>query len=101
MKPYQDKSLLYQLYVVKRMNIKDIAELFKANYNCNATAQTVYNWIKQYDLLKYRGKGRNLGMTKGRPVPGKKTQGGGRLGPYDTGNVGRLKKRKPKGFGGR
>jgi hypothetical protein len=30
------------------------------------TPQAVYNWIKKYDLLKYRGKGRNLAATSRR-----------------------------------
>ena len=27
------------------------------------TPQALYNWVKKYDLLKYRGKGRNLKNT--------------------------------------
>lgn len=98
MKPYQDKSLLYQLYVVKRMNIKDIAELFKTNYNCKTTPQTVYNWIKNYDLLKYRGKGRNISATKTGSGHG---AAAGRAGGVYGGNQNSLKKRRPKGFMGK
>ena len=95
-KPYHDKNLLYQLYVVKRMNIKDIAELFKTNYNCASTPQTVYNWIKKHDLLKYRGKGRNINISRGN-----KSAGAGRSGPYSTTNANSLKRRRPKGFMGK
>ena len=99
MKPYQDKALLYNLYVTKRMNIKDIAELFDKNYNCKATPQTVYNWIKNYDLLKYRGKGRNINAT--RIGTGHKPTANGRGGVYGGSNSDALKKRRPKGFMGK
>lgn len=99
MKPYQDKSLMYNLYVTKRMNIKDIAELFKNNYNCPCTAQTVYNWLQNHDLLKYRGKGRNMSMNKG--FTGNKPSSQGRAGVYSSGNADSLKRRRPKGFMGK
>lgn len=54
-KLYADKDYLYKEYVLKRRNLKDIAEEF------SVTEMTVYNWAKQHDLLKFRGKGRNLG----------------------------------------
>ena len=99
MKPYQDKALMYQLYVVKRMNIKDMAELFKANYNCVCTPQTIYNWLKEFDLLKFRGKGRNMSHNKG--FTGNKPSAQGRGGVYATTNSDKLKKRRPKGFMGK
>jgi len=60
---YKDKSWLYEHYVQKRMNLTDICKLLKQTYNIEVTPQAVYNWCKKYDLLKYRGKGRNLSST--------------------------------------
>jgi IS30 family transposase len=60
LEPYKDKSFLYEHYVQKRMNLTDIVKLLEKNYNIKVSTQTVYNWIKKYDLLKFRGKGRNL-----------------------------------------
>jgi IS30 family transposase len=64
--PYKDKSFLFDMYVKRRMNLTDICKLLKKNYNIVVTPQAVYNWIKKYDLLKYRGKGRNLAATSRR-----------------------------------
>lgn len=58
--PYKDKNFLYQHYVQKRMNLTDIVKLLEKNYNVKVSPQAIYNWCKKYDLLKYRGKGRNL-----------------------------------------
>jgi len=44
------------------MNLTDICKRLKESYNIEVTPQAVYNWVKKYDLLKYRGKGRNLGQ---------------------------------------
>lgn len=63
MEPYKDKAWLYEHYVKKRMNLTKICEILKKSYNITVTPQAVYNWIKKYDLLKYRGKGRNLSST--------------------------------------
>ncbi len=63
MKIYQDKAFLYEHYVTKRMNIKDICDLLQKRYNVTISTQGLYNWIKKFDLLKYRGKGRNLGAN--------------------------------------
>jgi hypothetical protein len=60
MEPYKDKGWLYDQYVKKRRNLTDICEILKNSYNVEVTPQTVYNWCEKYDLLKYRGKGRNL-----------------------------------------
>lgn len=60
-----DKNFLYEHYVKKRMNLTDIVKLLDKNYNIKVSPQAVYNWCKKYDLLKYRGKGRNL--SAGRP----------------------------------
>jgi len=57
-KPYQDKALLYELYVKKRMTMTDIHKYFQEKYGYTGTSQTIYNWLKRYDLLKYRGKGK-------------------------------------------
>ena len=54
-KIYADRDYLYREYVTKRRNCKDIADEF------GVTEMTIYNWCKTHDLLKYRGKGRNLG----------------------------------------
>lgn len=63
MKIYQDKNWLYEHYVRRRMNLKDICDLMEKNYNTKISTQALYNWIKKYDLLKYRGKGRKLGAN--------------------------------------
>jgi hypothetical protein len=60
MEPYKDKEWLYHHYVQKRMNLKDIVKILKDSYNVSITVQGLYNWVDKYDLLKYRGKGRNL-----------------------------------------
>jgi hypothetical protein len=67
MKIYQDKSFLYEHYVRKRMNLKDIVELMENKYGTKISEQGLYNWLKKYDLLKYRGKGRTLGANLRRP----------------------------------
>jgi hypothetical protein len=71
MEPYKDKQWLYHHYVQKRMNLKDIQKVLKDNYNVSVTVQGLYNWVAKYDLLKYRGKGRNL---KKRQMQGKTVQ---------------------------
>lgn len=58
--PYKDKTWLYEHYVKKRMNLTDIVKLLGQTYNISITPQALYNWCKKYDLLKFRGKGRNL-----------------------------------------
>lgn len=58
--PYKDKTWLYEHYVKKRMNLTDIVKLLNQTYNIEITPQALYNWCKKYDLLKFRGKGRNL-----------------------------------------
>jgi hypothetical protein len=60
---YKDKAWLYEHYVQKRMNLTDICKVLKQSYNIEVTPQAVYNWCKKYDLLKFRGKGRNLSST--------------------------------------
>ena len=63
MEPYKDKQYLYEMYVKRRMNLTDICKHLKNTYSIEVTPQAVYNWVKKYDLLKYRGKGRNLSQT--------------------------------------
>lgn len=58
--PYKDKAFLYEMYVQRRMNLTDICEHLKKSYNIEVTPQAIYNWVKKYDLLKFRGKGRSL-----------------------------------------
>ena len=66
LEPYKDREFLYEMYVKRRMNLTDICKLLEKNYNISVTPQGLYNWVKKYDLLKYRGKGRNLKNTSGR-----------------------------------
>lgn len=54
---------MYHHYVQRRMKLADIAELIKKQYGEDVTPQTLYNWAKKFDLLKYRGKGRKLGAN--------------------------------------
>ena len=65
--PYKDKQFLYEMYVTRRMNLTDICKHLKKSYNIEVTPQAVYNWVKKYDLLKYRGKGRNLNAGRAKP----------------------------------
>jgi hypothetical protein len=58
--PYKDKNFLYEMYVTRRMNLTDICKHLKNSYNIEVTPQAIYNWVKKYDLLKFRGKGRVL-----------------------------------------
>ena len=68
LEPYKDKSWLYEHYVRKRMNLTDIVKLLKLTYNIDITPQGLYNWCEKYQLLRFRGKGRNLSSTaKRRP----------------------------------
>lgn len=61
--PYKDKEFLYEMYVKRRMNLTDICKHLQNSYGITVTPQAIYNWVKKYDLLKYRGKGRNLKQT--------------------------------------
>jgi len=61
--PYKDQTWLYEHYVKKRMNLTDICKILKQSYGITITPQALYNWVKKYDLLKFRGKGRNLAAT--------------------------------------
>jgi len=63
LEPYKDKQFLYEMYVKRRMNLTDICKHLEKTYNIKVTPQALYNWVKKYDLLKYRGKGRNLKST--------------------------------------
>ena len=58
--PYKDRAFLYDMYVQRRMNLTDICKILKDTYNIEVTPQALYNWVKKYDLLKFRGKGRSL-----------------------------------------
>ena len=61
--PYKDKAFLYEMYVKRRMDLTDICTHLQNTYNIEVTPQAIYNWVKKYDLLKFRGKGRNLSAT--------------------------------------
>ena len=61
--PYKDRTWLYEHYVKKRMNLTDIVKVLQQSYGISVTSQAIYNWCKKYDLLKFRGKGRNLSAT--------------------------------------
>lgn len=60
MKQYEDRQFLYEMYVKKRLNLKDIQKILAESYMEKVSIQTLYNWVAKYDLLKFRGKGRNL-----------------------------------------
>ena len=60
---YKDKGFLYDMYVKRRMNLTDICKHLEQAYNIKVTPQALYNWVKKYDLLKFRGKGRRLANT--------------------------------------
>jgi hypothetical protein len=50
------------------MNLTDIVKLLKQTYNIEITPQGLYNWCEKYQLLRFRGRGRNLTSTaKRRP----------------------------------
>lgn len=55
MKIYQDYDYLRNEYVMKKRSAKDIAE------DNSVTEMTIWNYLKKFDLLKLRGKGRSLG----------------------------------------
>jgi transposase len=63
---YKDREWLYNMYVKKRMNLKDIVLILDKQYNVKISTQGLYNWLEKYDLLKYRGKGkkRNANLQK-------------------------------------
>jgi hypothetical protein len=63
-KIYQDRDWLYFHYVQKRMKLTDIQKLLLEKHGITVTPQALYNWAKRHDLLKYRGKGRNLKAHK-------------------------------------
>jgi IS30 family transposase len=63
LEPYKDKGWLYEHYVKKRMNLADIAKRLDQSHNITISPQALYNWVKKFDLLKFRGKGRNLAST--------------------------------------
>ena len=63
LEPYKDKGWLYEHYVKKRMNLSDIAKRLDQSHNITISPQALYNWVKKFDLLKFRGKGRNLSNT--------------------------------------
>ena len=45
------------------MNLSDIAKRLDQSHNITISPQALYNWVKKFDLLKFRGKGRNLSST--------------------------------------
>ncbi len=45
------------------MNLADIAKRLDQSHNITISPQALYNWVKKFDLLKFRGKGRNLSST--------------------------------------
>ena len=63
MKIYENKAWLYEHYVQRRLNMKDMCEILLDQYNIKISPQGLYNHIKKHDLLKYRGKGRRLGAN--------------------------------------
>lgn len=67
---YKDRQWLYEMYVKKRMNLKDIVDILAKQYNVKISTQGLYNWLEKYDLLKYRGKGKKKGANLQRPRNG-------------------------------
>ena len=63
LEPYKDKGWMYEHYVKKRMNLSDIAKRLDQSHSITISPQALYNWAKKFDLLKFRGKGRNLAST--------------------------------------
>jgi hypothetical protein len=57
---YKQREWMHYQYVQKRRNLTDIAKILHNQYGVKVSSQTIYNWAKKFDLLKYRGKGRNL-----------------------------------------
>lgn len=55
-KIYDDPDWLYKEYVTKRRSAKDMGE------EQGVTEMTIWNHLKKHDILKFRGKGRNLGQ---------------------------------------
>jgi predicted transcriptional regulator len=53
-KLYHDPDYLKQEYVMQRKTAKEIAD------ENGVTEMTIWNQLKKYDLLKFRGKGRKL-----------------------------------------
>ena len=70
-KPWHDKSILYDLYTVKKKTITEIAAYF-TELGSPVTSMTIFNNLKKFDLVK---NSRNLGK---RSVGGndKKRKGG-------------------------
>lgn len=93
--PYKNKEFLYEMYVKKRMNLTDICKVLKTSYNIEITPQALYNWIKKYDLLKYRGKGRNLASTSMRRPKSPMQQ----LVEQKRRDMQKINKAKKKGYG--
>ncbi len=58
--PYKDVIWLRKHYVSDRRKLTDIQKILHDQYAVDVTVQTLYNWCKKFDLLKFRGKGRNL-----------------------------------------
>jgi transposase len=55
LKIYEDRDWLFEQYVKQGRTAKDIAD------DVGVTEMTIYNWLKKFDLLRYKGKGRSLG----------------------------------------
>jgi IS30 family transposase len=98
MEPYKDKDWLYKHYVQRRMDSKDICELLLEKYNVKISPQGLYNWLKKYDLLKYRGKGRSLNANLQGAKMKKKGRAGGKkpLSPMEQRLRQQAKNRKRK-----
>jgi hypothetical protein len=68
-KLYEDPFWLHTQYVTKKKSAKEIADF------CNVTEMTVWNWLKKFDLLKKRGKGRVLGARTVKKPPARNYYG--------------------------
>lgn len=72
MKPWDDKAVLRNLYVTQRKSITQIAEEMKKKYGLSVTAQTIYNRLRDFDLLKLNGKGNARSKFYGQAAPTKR-----------------------------
>jgi hypothetical protein len=70
-KPWTDKQYLYDMYIVKRKTITEIAEDCKSK-GIPVTEMTIFNNLKKHDLLR---NSRNLGSRSVGGDPTKKKKG--------------------------
>jgi len=67
-KIYKNKEFLYFWYVQKRATLVQIQKVLKEQHYIDVHSQTIYNYIKKYELDKLRGKGRRLNINKPKAI---------------------------------